>query len=91
MATYEYCCSECGPYEVRLPMGTASVSGVCAKCGHPARRVFSAPHLSRVPSALAVALAGEERSQDEPVVVSGAPRERRRPRPHPATARLPRP
>ncbi|MCT9934207.1 hypothetical protein N5079_28800 [Planotetraspora sp. A-T 1434] len=69
MATYEYVCSGCGPYDVALPMGGATPYRDCPECGGPARRIFSAPSLSRVGRALAEALDREERSRDAPEVV----------------------
>lgn len=91
MAIYEYRCPECGPFDVSLPMGSAPQARDCAACGRPARRVFSAPGLTRTPPALAAALAREEQSREAPEVVSGPPRARTARPPHPALARLPRP
>ncbi|GII42448.1 FmdB family zinc ribbon protein [Planotetraspora phitsanulokensis] len=78
MATYEFVCPACGPFDVVLPMGTASSHRECPWCGEGARRVYSTPRLSRLASALAGALAQEERSRDEPEVVSNVPRRGRR-------------
>jgi putative FmdB family regulatory protein len=72
MATYEFRCADCGPFDVVLPMGAASPYRECPRCGEPGRRVFSSPHLSRMSPALAGAFAREERSRDEPEVVGGA-------------------
>ncbi|WP_093260549.1 FmdB family zinc ribbon protein [Thermostaphylospora chromogena] len=91
MAIYEYRCPQCGRFEVFLPMGTAPASHRCSACGRPARRVQSAPNLSRTPPALAAALTAEERSREAPEVVTRTSREERTRPPHPALARLPRP
>lgn len=92
MATYEYRCLDCGRFEVHLPIGTAAAVFACPACDQPARRVFSAPYLSRVPSAVAAALTREEQSREAPEVVTSVPlKRRRRQPPHPALSRLPRP
>lgn len=88
MATYAYRCQECGPFEVRLPMGTAGEVSGCPACGSPARRVFTAPGLGRSSPALSAARAREERSQEAPEVVTRVTPERPE---HPALSRLPRP
>lgn len=91
MAIYEYACPDCGPFDVRLPMGSAPPSRGCPACERDAPRLFSPPNLSRVHPALSAAFDREERSREAPAVVSGPPR-RRSPRPpHPALAHLPRP
>jgi putative FmdB family regulatory protein len=70
MATYRFLCPSCGPFDVVLPMGTAPPYRDCTRCDRPGRRLFTAPHLSRLAPALAGALAREERSRDEPEIVS---------------------
>lgn len=91
MATYEYRCANCGPFETRRPIGSAPSQCDCPECGDASRRVFSVPHLARVPSEAGSALAHAESSRDEPEVVSGVPGKPVTRRPHPALARLPRP
>ncbi|HEX2156168.1 MAG TPA: zinc ribbon domain-containing protein [Actinomycetes bacterium] len=94
MATYEYRCEDCGGFEQRMAMGTATASAACPTCGRDAQRVFSVPMTSRTPRPLATMLAREEASRDYPEVVDRLP-PRRRPRrsapPNPALARLPKP
>ncbi|MCI2418005.1 zinc ribbon domain-containing protein [Saccharopolyspora sp. K220] len=91
MATYEYDCSRCGRFETHQPMGTASDSHHCPECGRPARRVFSAPHLTTAPEQLRAALDREQRCREEPEVVAEVPRKQPVPQPHRALSRLPRP
>ncbi|GGP99641.1 FmdB family zinc ribbon protein [Streptosporangium pseudovulgare] len=91
MVTYEYLCPECGRFEVRLPMGAAPPTRDCPACERAARRVLSAPRLSRVSPALSAALDRGERSREAPEVVPAPPGRRAVRPPHPATARLPRP
>ena len=93
MAIYEYECSVCGRFDVRLAMGTAPERRRCPGCERPARRAFSPPNLtgsSHTP--LRGLRATEERSQDLPQLTSQVPPQARSVVPdHPALARLPRP
>jgi putative FmdB family regulatory protein len=91
MAIYEYDCPCCGRFETHQMIGTALGSYDCPECAEPARRIFSAPHLSSVPRSLGTAFDREEKSRDEPDVVTSVPGKRPGPQPHPALARLPRP
>jgi putative FmdB family regulatory protein len=91
MATYEYCCTQCGSFETRHPIGTAPSRSECPECGEVSRRVFTMPHLSRMSKDLGGAHERAERTRDEPEVVSEVPGKRVVRPPHPALARLPRP
>ncbi|MET8244284.1 FmdB family zinc ribbon protein [Streptomyces sp. NPDC005202] len=92
MATYEYVCSSCGPFDVKLAIGTAPESYSCPVCAGAARRVYSSPGLSRTSNAVAALHNQEERAREAPAVVSGVPPHSRvRRQPHPALSRLPRP
>ncbi|MEU6606751.1 FmdB family zinc ribbon protein [Streptomyces shenzhenensis] len=92
MATYEYLCSRCGSFDVKLAIGTAPRIYGCPACARDARRVFSSPGLSRTSNAAAALRAREEQSREAPAVVSGLPPgSGARQRPHPALSRLPRP
>ncbi|MEU8684471.1 FmdB family zinc ribbon protein [Streptomyces sp. NPDC048611] len=92
MATYEYQCSRCGPFEVKLAIGTAPGTYGCPVCAGAARRVFSSPGLTVTPHAVAALHDREERAREAPAVVSEVPPGKRVPRrPHPALSRLPRP
>jgi len=93
MATYEYSCSRCGPFEVRLAIGTAPVSYGCPVCAGSARRVFSAPGLRATPEAVSFLEDRQQQSREAPEVVSQVPPRAGAPvsRPHPALSRLPRP
>ncbi|MCX4910958.1 FmdB family zinc ribbon protein [Streptomyces sp. NBC_00878] len=93
MATYQYRCTNCGAFDVIRPIGRALPEEPCAACGDQARRVFTAPLLSRTPAPLARALHAQEASAHEPRVVTGVPPIRRRPTPaaDPRHAQLPKP
>ena len=93
MATYEYSCSRCGVFDVRLPMGTAPTEHGCPRCSGVARRVFSSRGLALAVPAVGGLREQEEKSRENPAVVTRVPpREGAAPRPvHPAVARLPRP
>ncbi|QUH01479.1 zinc ribbon domain-containing protein [Saccharopolyspora erythraea] len=90
MATYEYDCPDCGRFDAHEPIGTAADTHECPGCRGQARRIFSAPHLVATSAPMRRARAIEERSADEPAVVSEVPG-RPPPAPHPALSRLPRP
>jgi putative regulatory protein, FmdB family len=92
MAIYEYTCSRCGDFDVRLALGTAPQTCACPTCAQPARRVFSVPGLAATSKTVLTHREREERSGEAPEVVSEVPRGRRTARrSHPALARLPRP
>ncbi|MFF0160596.1 FmdB family zinc ribbon protein [Streptomyces sp. NPDC005263] len=93
MATYRYHCADCGPFDVIRPIGRALSEEACEACGDQARRVFTAPMLSRTSTPLARALRAQEASAHEPRVVTEVPPSRRRPAPHadPRHAQLPKP
>ncbi|MCV2487901.1 zinc ribbon domain-containing protein [Geodermatophilus sp. YIM 151500] len=92
MASYQYRCATCGPWEVRRPIGTAGGTDECPTCGGPGRREYTPPLLARTSPAMAAARLREETSRDEPAVTSGPPPRppSRRPR-DPRWSTLPRP
>ncbi|MGW0425269.1 zinc ribbon domain-containing protein [Streptomyces sp. NPDC003015] len=93
MATYQYRCAGCGPFDVIRPLGRALAEEPCGNCAGPARRVFTAPMLARTSAPLARALHAQEASAHEPRVVSAVPPARHRPTPSadPRQAGLPKP
>lgn len=91
MATYEYCCSRCGSFDVKLPIGTAPARQNCPRCSGAARRVYSAPALAATSPAVTALHEREEASRENPEVVRRVPAGPAAPAPaHPALARLPR-
>ena len=93
MATYDYRCGDCGNFEQRMPMCTATTTVACPICVLDAKRIFAVPMTYRTPKPLATMLAREEASRDYPQVVHRVPpRQQPRPTPpNPAHVRLPRP
>ncbi|GAA2611901.1 FmdB family zinc ribbon protein [Actinomadura fulvescens] len=93
MVTYLYRCARCGPFDLALPMGEARPERPCARCDGAARRVFTAPSLSRSGDPLTRAMDAQEASAHEPRLVTAPPPARRRPTPpaDPRHALLPRP
>ncbi|WP_443062611.1 FmdB family zinc ribbon protein [Streptomyces sp. NBC_00390] len=92
MATYEYLCSRCGPFDVKLAIGTAPTVHGCPVCAGTARRVYTSPGFTLTSHTVAALHEQEEQSRDAPAVVSEVPpRSAVPPRPHPALSRLPRP
>ncbi|MEU2426758.1 FmdB family zinc ribbon protein [Streptomyces sp. NPDC007851] len=90
MATYEYLCGRCGPFDVRLAIGTAPRTYSCPHCAGAARRLYSSPGITLTPKAVAALHVREEQAREAPAVVSQPP-PRRKVQPHPALSRLPRP
>ncbi|MFI0374010.1 FmdB family zinc ribbon protein [Actinomadura sp. 1N219] len=93
MVTYQYRCARCGPFDLALPMGRARPEERCAQCDGTARRVYTAPSLTRPGAPLTRALDAQAASRHEPQVVTTAPPPERRPAPpsDPRHALLPRP
>jgi len=92
MATYEYSCNRCGSFDVKLPIGTAPAEQVCPQCSDTARRVYSSPATAFTSAAVVGLREQEEKSREDPAVVTRVPPRQAPPRPaHPALARLPRP
>ncbi len=81
MATYDFLCEACGPFEVSRPMADGGAPATCPECGGRARRVFSAPGLQVLEPGLRRGLELEERSAHEPAVAR-APLPPGRPLPH---------
>ncbi len=73
MAIYEYQCDDDGVFEITRSLGALPESIACPVCRSEARRVFSAPMLSRSPRALVAAIDHAEKSRHEPAVVSSLP------------------
>ena len=73
MAIYEYRCDSDGAFEVTGPLGAPPRTAACPACSVEARRVFSAPMLSRAPRALVAAIDHAEKSRHEPEVVTSLP------------------
>ncbi|MEU3349154.1 FmdB family zinc ribbon protein [Streptomyces sp. NPDC006700] len=92
MATYEYLCGHCGPFDVKLAIGTAPTTYGCPSCADAARRLYSSAGLSTASSVSSALREREEQTREAPAVVAEVPsRARPERRPHPALPRLPRP
>jgi putative FmdB family regulatory protein len=77
MSRYEYRCGDHGPFDTSWPMGAAPGSVDCPSCGRPAARSFTAPLLRRTAKPLADLRNKEEKSSDQPEVVTAVPPKRR--------------
>ena len=92
MTSYLFECDRCGPWEARLPMGTAEPTRPCPACGSPGLRRFTAPMLARTSPGFAAARVREEASRDEPQIATSVPAKPARPAPRdPRWSTLPRP
>jgi len=80
---YEFSCEACGPFETLRPSEEAGEPMRCPTCGSSARRVYSAPGLTRTPAAVAAAHFRNERSVHEPEVVRRSAPEEPSPAPKP--------
>lgn len=69
MPLYAFQCSDCGPFDVQLAVGTAGEGRGCPDCGATARRRWGVPSL-KATSAGAQASAIDERSRHAPERVS---------------------
>jgi putative FmdB family regulatory protein len=68
MPTYEYMCSDCGPFTQMRPMAESDLGSECPHCGDEAPRAFlTPPNFSGMSSELRVAHATNERSRHAPV------------------------
>lgn len=72
MPLYDYRCDRCGLFTAWNPMGKASAPAGCPVCNDAARRVIAAPFLNTMPAGNRVAHQRNEKSADQPVVVSRA-------------------
>jgi putative FmdB family regulatory protein len=93
MASYDFTCSTCGTFTVRVPMQALTPTVGCPTCAQPARRRYTPPHTRLMAPALTRAMDASEASRDRPQVVDALP-PRSGPRnvtTHPLHRRLPRP
>ena len=79
MAGYQYRCAQCGPWDVRVPIGTAEPTSPCPTCGSPGRRDYPPPLLGRTSPAAGAPRQRQEASADAPSVTSSVPAAARRP------------
>lgn len=96
MPVYEFRCEASHVHDAVLPIRSTARSRECPECGAEAKRLISAPGLSRASTSSAGRLIERtEATAHEPAVVSAIPSApSRRPRPvsrDPRHARLPRP
>lgn len=74
MPLYDYHCEGCGPFEDWRAMRDAAKDIICPSCSGRARRTISAPNISTISSAYREGSARNERSADEPRLVSRSDR-----------------
>ncbi len=92
MATYQYRCPDCGPFDMTRPMGRAHPTSSAPRAASTAA-ACSPPRCSPHLRPLTRALQSQEASAHEPRVVTEVPSARRRPTPasDPRQAQLPKP
>ncbi len=71
MPTYEYLCSDCGPFTDMRPMSECEEPNECPHCGDTAPRAYlTAPRLSGMSSERMMAHTTNERNQHAPKSLS---------------------
>jgi len=70
MPMYVFSCSDCGAFELSMPMADVGPAASCPTCLREARRVFTPPSLRRLAPPVRRAMETEEASAHEPQVVS---------------------
>jgi putative FmdB family regulatory protein len=70
MPQYAFACEACGPFEAWRPAADAGEPLRCPECDAPAARLFTAPGLRRLPTAMRAARDREEKSASAPDVVT---------------------
>ena len=70
MPVYSYDCTRCGEFEDWRSMSEASDPSACPDCGALAPRAISAPNLATMPRNNRIAHERNEKSADEPRVMS---------------------
>ncbi len=73
MPIYGYDCEACGPFTEIQPMSRSSEPMPCPDCGNAAPRSISAPFIANMDPNNRIAHQRNEKSADEPRVVSGKP------------------
>lgn len=95
MPTYVFQCADGSRFEASYPLTAVPAHAPCDECGSPARRIFTAPHLSKAGSSAYRLLDRTRRSADQPEVVTGLPGRRTGPpqryTANPLHQKLPRP
>lgn len=70
MPMYQFLCHTCGQFERWRPFEEAANAILCPVCQRVAKRVYTAPGLSRVPPALSRELDRARKSAYEPEVLT---------------------
>ncbi len=73
MPIYGYDCKACGPFTEMQSMSRSSEPMPCPDCGKPARRSISAPFIANMDPKNRIAHQRNEKSANEPKVMSGKP------------------
>ncbi|CAA9459305.1 MAG: hypothetical protein AVDCRST_MAG37-3509 [uncultured Rubrobacteraceae bacterium] len=69
MPIYDFVCEDCGPFEQRRSAAESDAPAACPSCEGGAKRVYSMPNTSRMPTALSGAMNRAEKSAHEPEVI----------------------
>ena len=67
MPTYDYACSQCGPFEAVRRIAERDLPATCGGCGAASARAWiGAPNLADMPAARRLAMATNERASHAP-------------------------
>ncbi|MDH3662053.1 MAG: hypothetical protein OEU92_18825 [Alphaproteobacteria bacterium] len=76
MPLYDYHCSDCGDFRSWRPMSESNDDVPCPGCDQPGLRTVSAPSLALMASNTRIAHGRNEKSADQPEVVTKATEDR---------------
>lgn len=72
MPLYDYSCEHCGPFREWQSMSKCTAPSDCPTCGNPGARVVTAPFIADMNPYSRIAHQRNEKSADEPKVMSHA-------------------
>ncbi len=70
MPLYDYACEDCGPFRDWRPMSNAAESVACPSCSGPAGRTIATPFIANMNANTRIAHQRNEKSADEPQVMT---------------------
>lgn len=71
MPLYDYACCDCGSFREWQSMSASAMPVECPACGEPAPRAITAPFIANMNPHNRIAHQRNEKSADEPKVISG--------------------
>ncbi len=78
MPLYDYHCNDCGNFRSWQSMSASDAAVACPDCARSATRLVTAPSLSLMPNNNRIANARNEKSADQPELVTKTPKDQGR-------------